>query len=53
VVAVSLKNIIMKLVTKEPYVPFGPFLSLGAVVTLFVHAELLWVLLVWYPGLLR
>jgi len=37
-----------RLLTREQYIPFGPFLALGAMVSLFFHQELL----SWYFGLL-
>ncbi|RME75639.1 MAG: prepilin peptidase [Planctomycetota bacterium] len=53
VIAGALIGIVMKLFTREPYVPFGPFLSLGGAVTLLAREPLLWGLLVWYPSLVR
>ncbi len=53
VIAGAVIGVIMKLVTRDPYVPFGPFLSLGAAATLLFHDALLWILLVWYPSLVR
>ncbi|GIW71300.1 MAG: hypothetical protein KatS3mg102_0842 [Planctomycetota bacterium] len=48
----ALVGIAMKLLTREPYVPFGPFLSLGGAAALLFHHELVWALFVGYPSLL-
>jgi leader peptidase (prepilin peptidase)/N-methyltransferase len=44
-------GVIVKLATKDPYIPFGPFLSLGALCMMAARAEVEHVIYVWYPGL--
>ena len=45
---------IVKLVaTRDSYIPFGPFLSLGAVLVMLWRAEIVHFILVDYPGLVR
>lgn len=46
-------GIALKAVSGSSYVPFGPFLAIGAMLVLLFRAELLWAILVWYPGLIR
>lgn len=46
-------GIAIKLVTKDEHIPFGPFLSLGALLMLRLGAEVYWALFVWYPSLIR
>jgi len=45
---VGLVLIALKRVRRDQYLPFGPFLALGAIVSLFFHQ----VVLSWYLGLL-
>lgn len=42
-------GVVVKLLSTDPYLPFGPFLSVGAVATLIWRSELLWIALEWYP----
>jgi leader peptidase (prepilin peptidase)/N-methyltransferase len=46
--AVGIGLISLKIMRREQYLPFGPFLALGAVVAMFFHREVL----AWYYGLL-
>jgi leader peptidase (prepilin peptidase) / N-methyltransferase len=43
-------GIIVNLVTKDPYIPFGPFLSVGALLVILWRGEIIWFLTVWWPG---
>ena len=45
---VGLGLIALKVMRRDQYLPFGPFLALGAVVSLFFYRELL----IWYLGLI-
>ncbi len=49
----ALIGIIVKLATRESYIPFGPFLSLGAAIVVLWRAEVLHVIFVSYPNLFR
>lgn len=46
---VGISLILLKILKREQYIPFGPFLAVGAVVALFFHQPLLR----WYAGLLE
>jgi leader peptidase (prepilin peptidase) / N-methyltransferase len=48
----SVFGIIIKLASGNQYVPFGPYLSVGAVATIFYREELMNFLLVQYPSIL-
>lgn len=45
---VGLSLIALKVLKRDQYIPFGPFLALGAIMALFFHQHLLQ----WYAGLL-
>lgn len=45
---VGVAMILLKLIRRDQYLPFGPFLALGAVIAMFFHQELL----AWYQGFL-
>jgi leader peptidase (prepilin peptidase)/N-methyltransferase len=45
---VGLTLIGLKIIRRDHYIPFGPFIALGAMVSLFFHREVL----DWYFGLL-
>jgi len=45
---IGLGLIALKVMRRDQYLPFGPFLALGAVVSLFFYRELL----TWYLGLI-
>ncbi|MFC1706482.1 prepilin peptidase [Planctomycetota bacterium] len=44
---------LIRVFARTSYVPFGPFLSLGALVVLFWRRELSWLLFEWYPRWLQ
>jgi leader peptidase (prepilin peptidase)/N-methyltransferase len=46
-------GIVVKLLTKDPYIPFGPFLALGALFVILWREEILEFLFVTYPSLFR
>jgi len=46
-------GIIVKLATEDPYIPFGPFLSLGALAIMLARNDIVWVIFEWYPRLLH
>ena len=46
---VGIAVILFKLMRRDQYLPFGPFLALGAVISIFYHLEILG----WYAGLLQ
>jgi len=46
---VGVSLILLKILKREQYIPFGPFLAVGAVVALFFHDHLLR----WYAGFLE
>jgi leader peptidase (prepilin peptidase)/N-methyltransferase len=49
----ALLGILIKFSTKESYIPFGPFLSLGALITLLYREEVVYFAFVIWPGFLR
>jgi leader peptidase (prepilin peptidase) / N-methyltransferase len=46
-------GLVVRVFHRKSYIPFGPFLSLGALVVLFGRGWLDWVLFIWYPGLIH
>lgn len=43
-------GIVVKLVTKDPYIPFGPFLALGALFMVLFRVEIIHFMTVTYPS---
>jgi leader peptidase (prepilin peptidase)/N-methyltransferase len=49
----SVIGIAVKLIAGNSHIPFGPFLSLGALIVIFWREPLMWGLFVWYPAYVR
>ena len=53
ILAGALCGIVIKLVTKDSYMPFGPFLSLGALTVILAEDGLVYVIFDAYPRAIR